>query len=198
MFELIDASRTESARLGRQFFDSQHNKHLGGILPNVNLPAYRSEWLAESLQEQKTSFQQEDTPETAITEASEVAIREVENGGRQTIIQGVEGSPRARWARVLTGDENCAFCVMLASRGADFRSQESAGGISSRTFHKGCDCKVVPVFNSDDWPGRDQYLQADKIYRNASQGVSGQKATLRAMRRYLKDNPQELDSVRAA
>lgn len=45
-----------------------------------------------------------------------------------------------RYARVPMGVETCTYCTMLASRGFDYRSEESAGHAS----HRGCDCLVVP------------------------------------------------------
>ena len=81
------------------------------------------------------------------------------------------------WARVLTGAENCAFCVMLASRGPVYSSAESAGRLNAaealsdadakgfaNTFHFSCDCVVVPVYSYKKWPGRDSWLEAKRIY----------------------------------
>jgi len=45
-----------------------------------------------------------------------------------------------RWARVLTGLENCTFCTMLASRGFVYGSESKA----SAGRHRNCDCRVVP------------------------------------------------------
>ena len=53
----------------------------------------------------------------------------------------------ARFARIPTGFETCTFCLMLASRGAVYRTRKSAGEF--RRFHRGCDCKVVPSFDPD-------------------------------------------------
>lgn len=56
-----------------------------------------------------------------------------------------------RYARVPTGPETCEWCIMLASRGFDFKSKKSAVGNykkKSRTGaashgHPGCDCRIV-------------------------------------------------------
>ncbi len=45
------------------------------------------------------------------------------------------------------GCETCAFCLMLASRGAVYHSRKTAGELMH--FHRGCDCKVVPGFEDD-------------------------------------------------
>lgn len=67
----------------------------------------------------------------------------------ETIIANV-GRDRDRgamFARVPTGFETCAFCLMLASRGAVYHSRKTAGEWGR--FHRGCDCKVVPSFEGD-------------------------------------------------
>lgn len=92
--------------------------------------------------------------------------RLVEQAGRQTITRNARRDPAApRWARVPIGP-TCAWCLMLASRGAVFLTEASAGGGRGGTvFHPYCDCQPVPV-----WPGqsppydvaalRDIYVQA--------------------------------------
>lgn len=45
-----------------------------------------------------------------------------------------------RWARVPTGRETCGYCFMLASRGFEYVSEDTAKAGS----HVGCDCIVVP------------------------------------------------------
>lgn len=67
----------------------------------------------------------------------------------ETIIANV-GRDRDRgamFARVPTGTETCAFCLMLASRGAVYHTRKTAG--EWRHFHRGCDCKVAPSFEGD-------------------------------------------------
>lgn len=51
-----------------------------------------------------------------------------------------------RYARVPQGEKTCDFCIMLASRGPIYWSEESAGAFSK--FHPHCDCKVVPFFGT--------------------------------------------------
>ena len=67
----------------------------------------------------------------------------------ETIIanEGRDRDKGAMFARVPTGFETCAFCLMLASRGAVYHSRKTAGEWGR--FHRGCDCKVVPSFEGD-------------------------------------------------
>lgn len=56
-----------------------------------------------------------------------------------------------RWARQLTGAENCGFCAMLASRGAVYGSDDKA----RFTAHDNCDCTAT-IVTGDDYEGVDQ------------------------------------------
>ncbi|AEJ92328.1 head maturation protease [Mycobacterium phage DroogsArmy] len=90
------------------------------------------------------------------------------------------------WARVATGNETCAWCLMLISRGPVYVGAESAGldldddtaarmiagGEDVRPFmeewHTGCDCKVVPVFDIGSWSGFNAWKRAESLWEDAS------------------------------
>lgn len=81
---------------------------------------------------------------------------------------------RIRWARIPVG-ETCAWCISLASLGAWYLSEESAGG-NGNDFHFKCDCAVVPYTSPDEIAGyasslgryRDWYATADKDARDGN------------------------------
>ena len=52
-----------------------------------------------------------------------------------------------RFARVTSGRNTCAFCLMLAGRGAVYWSRKTAGEFNH--WHTHCSCKVVPGFSGD-------------------------------------------------
>ena len=56
------------------------------------------------------------------------------------------GLTPGKWARVPVGD-TCAWCLMLASQGAWYVSEESALGKEAGHYHDDCDC--VAVFHAD-------------------------------------------------
>lgn len=68
---------------------------------------------------------------------------------RDTVQQSARRS-RAAWARVPTGRETCAFCILAASRGAVYHTAQTAG--ADRKFHGDCDCQVVLVRGPQDFP----------------------------------------------
>lgn len=70
--------------------------------------------------------------------------------GRDTVAVNTRRDPAGpRWARVPVG-KTCAFCLTLASRGAAYRSEESARG--ARKFHGSCDCTPAPFWPNDPYP----------------------------------------------
>ena len=72
--------------------------------------------------------------------------------GKNTMVLNAERDPaRPRWARIPVG-KTCAWCLMLASRGAVYRSAASAG--DAKDFHNEDDCQVHPSWdNGRDLPG---------------------------------------------
>ena len=68
---------------------------------------------------------------------------------RETI-QGTAHASNVAWARVPSGDETCAFCMMAASRGAVYRTSGTAG--ADRDWHGDCNCGVVMVRDESDYP----------------------------------------------
>jgi hypothetical protein len=220
MYPLVEQARNESSDLARTFYDAQRAQHN----PNADrLDVYRApyalDWLAEALNPAKDDFLRPgDDNEGAITKTALIVAKEVENGGRRTQLYAVQDDSLVKgWARVATGRETCAFCMMLVSRGPVYLTAESAGFDANDTsaaqilargdnseidelmtrWHPGCDCKVVPVYDRSSWPGRDAYLQAAKFWREHTKGFSGNDA-LNALRRAIDNGEVDPTSIAAA
>jgi hypothetical protein len=106
----------------------------------------------------------------------------------------------AGWARVATGRETCAFCLILVSRGPVYRAASTTGlklsdpaaldkflageDVSEwmTQWHPNCDCKVVPVFDSVSWAGASAQDRALRIWKNQTKDTFG-KDSLNAFRR---------------
>ena len=91
------------------------------------------------------------------------------------------------WARVATGDETCAWCMMLVSRGPVYYSADSAGSmlvsqewlnevsegadavLPMNEWHTGCDCTVMPVYDENDWPGKSDADEALEKWKDAAE-----------------------------
>ncbi len=83
----------------------------------------------------------------AIAHVAGTMGRAVRNHARATMRSNTDRYG-GRYARVPTGDKTCAFCLMLASRGFVYRSEDSAGEFDQ--YHDGCDCVVVASFDTDN------------------------------------------------
>ena len=53
------------------------------------------------------------------------------------------------FARVTSGRNTCAFCLMLASRGAVYHTRQSAGELGQ--YHRHCSCKIVPSYSGNQY-----------------------------------------------
>lgn len=88
--------------------------------------------------------------------------------GRDTIALSTGRDPaKPRWARVPVG-KTCAFCLMTASRGAVYRSEDSAG----RKYHGDCDCTATPIWAGQPYP---EGYDPDALYEqyNAARQAAG-------------------------
>jgi hypothetical protein len=195
LYPEVEQKRQQSSALARDFYDSQRAVSVPDLPRHDRLlEPYQFEWFVESMEPLRERFSQENTPEPVMAAFALQVVREVENAGRKQIIKAVKSDealqtkidtgPKVRkrykkdgsksdlvrgWARVATGDETCAWCLMLVSRGPtyykasrggldlpDWEAQEriAAGEDVSKymeEWHTGCDCKVIPVFKSQDW-----------------------------------------------
>lgn len=78
------------------------------------------------------------------------------------------------WARVPSGAEPCAFCLMLASRGGVYRSEGTAGG--DKDYHGYCRCVPELVDGPETYPdGYDPDALYD-AYSNARQQAGSGKS----------------------
>jgi hypothetical protein len=79
-------------------------------------------------------------------------------GGNQTILTAVQRDKKALgWARITSGSP-CAFCRMLSSRGATYRSERSA------TFepHDHCSCTAEPIYHNTVLDQSEEHLSEFK------------------------------------
>ena len=73
-----------------------------------------------------------------------------------------------RYARVPSGRETCAFCFMLASRGFVYYTKQSAGEGFGHSYHRHCDCIIVPGFHEGTGINADKQIEGyepSKLYK---------------------------------
>ncbi|SDJ74642.1 hypothetical protein [Streptomyces indicus] len=128
--------------------------------------------------------------------AAGAADREVLRGGRDLLHTASATDPRViGWARV-TDTDPCAWCAMLASRGAVYRTRD-AGQLRGRAgqtppavdpedlakYHDLCHCQVLPIYSRTDWlPEQGRAFR--ELWDEATQGHTGQDA-INAYRRAI-------------
>ena len=232
IYPVIEKQRSASARLARDFYDSQRKLHVPELPRNsVDLVGSDFETFVKNMEPARKRMSQENSPDTALSTFALRSVREVENAARNQIIHAVnedeqlaeiiehpstsrkrdvsqqKKQPETRnktnqekvaeqlaqpkklvrgWARVATGEETCAWCLMLISRGPVYQGADKAGldledleamemiaagedvsGFMDQ-WHDGCDCKVVPVFKLDDWSGKQAADKALDLWNKAA------------------------------
>lgn len=193
IFPHVEEARRQSSHLGRRFFDAQRGEHLPGApRHDVDLAPYSFESFVKDMEPARRRFQFEDATDHDAGQIGLLAARVAENAGRRTIIRAVEtddypdthpetGTVRG-WARVATGRETCSWCLMLVSRGPVYQFASTAGLNTDddtaadmvaqgeditplmNQWHAGCDCKVVPVYDKQNWVGRDEADRALELW----------------------------------
>ncbi|MCZ0973156.1 hypothetical protein O1L55_20680 [Streptomyces albulus] len=87
--------------------------------------------------------------------------RQILNGGRNQIINNVTNDKQAvGWYRIAHGN-SCAFCLMLASRGAVYKTEWSA----DFQAHDHCACDAAPVFSYKE-PDHHIGAKARELWKN--------------------------------
>ncbi|QGH79685.1 capsid maturation protease [Gordonia phage Anon] len=197
LFPEVQRQYAEAAALARGFYDSQRELHHPELPRNERLlTELEWEWFVRNMDGARPGMSQADSPPAAVTNLTLRAVREVEMAGRRQIIGAVNDDPQTiqGWARVATGRETCAWCLMLISRGPTYLGSETAGldlddesaaemyrdaGGDLTKFradteeyiqqwHAGCDCLVVPVFNRNAWPGLAAQKRAEQLWISAT------------------------------
>lgn len=120
------------------------------------------------------------------------------NAGRESMVGFTNQDSKARgWARVPRPDA-CAFCRMLGTRGAVYKSADTAGRTAANAgftgdglfkFHDNCHCTVEPLFGAAYEPVA--HVRADQeLWAEATKGHTGQDA-INAFRRavYAQQHP---------
>lgn len=97
-----------------------------------------------------------DAREEATKAIAASVARHVQNGGRQTLYDGIQADPLALGYIRVTKQDPCFFCAMLASRGIVFgidsfdESDPRFTGAGTAKVHDSCACSLKPVYDTAD------------------------------------------------
>lgn len=179
--ELVAAYGSVAAALGADFYDqlreqagapNRFRADLADPVP-ADRAAAAARWAAGPL------FGG-DGARAALDHAAGAVQRLVQQPGRDTIALNVRRDPaRPGWARVPRG-RGCAFCRMLAGRGAVYSSAKAAGHM--RAYHDHCKCSAVPVWRGQALPYDADALEREYLRARKEAGSGSTKRVLAQMR----------------
>lgn len=186
---LTEQGRTRSAAIARTYYQSYRAaERLRGATPPdpVLLPweagariSYDVTGPVAAAQALKAGRSRTEASDIAFVRLAGSVSRMVLNAGRETVTQMVGADPALiGWIRVTT-EKPCAFCAMLATRGAVYR--QAGAGFRA---HDHCACTAEPVARNDHaaWPERNRQLL--QTWNDATRGLTGSEAR-RAFRRAI-------------
>lgn len=167
MPDLMDTYAPMSAELAAQFYDETRDK----VKP-------RSSWLSilapgpssDRLQDRigwavKGLFAPEPKPQAALSLLSGETQLEIADTARETVQLNAEADPaQPRYSRHASANA-CAFCALMATRGAVYRSANAAG--AAKKYHAHCHCVAIPVFEGDEDESPPYVLDWERAYRSA-------------------------------
>lgn len=159
MPDLVDTYGASAALIAADYYDevtSGFGANVAAVLDDsigAGQVAGSTRWALGPL------FAEEPDAEAAAALMRQVIDRLVKQSARNTI-HNASKRDGVGYARVPSGSETCAFCLMLASRGPVYGTAKDAGGEGNR-FHGDCDCVPTPMRDHRDYP--DGY-DPDELY----------------------------------
>ncbi|MDX2757905.1 VG15 protein [Streptomyces europaeiscabiei] len=180
---VVDQYAQTSAALGAEFYEAQRDA--AGVTGSFTVPVAdpppegKSEvslrWATKDVWEREpdvaTPAQLEPLDvrlEQAEKKAGLVAQKLVADTGRSTVLEAVRQDRQATaWARSAALGA-CAFCKLLASRGAVF----ARDAVDFRA-HDGCSCGIVVVFAGQRFEPSPQAREWARLYQEYAAGHSG-------------------------
>ncbi|MCK2239392.1 MULTISPECIES: hypothetical protein [unclassified Crossiella] len=159
----IARHRATSQRLSAQYYQRFRGLEIGRdgwSLPRLtDSPAWRAALLVSLLvtgpvRIKRLTGRGMDPRQAADHAAPAVAaatVRQARAAGRAAMLAYLRSDPRALGYMRVTDGDPCAFCAMLASRGAVYLTKSSAltdKGNPEDGYHDGCGCEAEPVYTT--------------------------------------------------
>lgn len=136
----------------------------------------------------RTAIRGGKTPERAsqiaLSQTSGAIVRLVQNSGRETIVNTILRDDKAHGVARVTDGKPCAFCAMLASRGAVYKSEMTA----DFKAHDKCGCQAEPIYSLGgrySLPNAAQAERWNSLYEEHAAGTSDPIAAFRKAYREL-------------
>ena len=138
------------AQLAAEFYDGLREEEVGaplGAVADSGREAAATEGAVRAFADKLVDGK----PEQFVELCLERLDYEGKVAASQTVLNNAKRDrARPRFARVPTGAETCDFCLMLASRGFVYHTEQTASHA-----HSGCDCRTVPSWRAYEVGGYD-------------------------------------------
>ncbi len=166
----VAASYQEEFRKAEKVAGRAAIKLGAALTPADALNAIRGAGLSGIINARQRGFSPQAAARNGLVKVLGTATRLVLGGGRDTILESVAADTQVtHWQRVTSG-EPCAFCAMLATRGAAFTAEESAGFEA----HDHCSCSAEAAYEGSAMPLTSQALRSQ--WDTVTAGLSGDDA----------------------
>ena len=191
------AAASVSAALWEDIYYNDTGSRLEALLPEDDL----DDRFGDAAKEVLGKSIEADDWDSALSFLAGITTKAVHDYARRTQMDNTKrvarkrykGSGEARYMRIPTGAETCAWCLMLAGRGPIYVSALSAGSderelneMGAYHYHMWCDCDVIASFSKDfgiggyDWHVYENEYKAARAYDD--QGRVDLSETLHNMR----------------
>jgi hypothetical protein len=176
---LVNVHRRTSSALGSAFYEAfrKAERVAGSPTPRAADPVDEKRvvgsMFATGLASTRKALGAGMTPEAAMRAAlvgtSGALARHILNGGRDSLLGSIAADPKTQgWIR-MTGGDPCAFCALLAGRGAVYA--ESSADFQA---HDHCSCFAEPLYEGSELPAENQRFKAAYDRAIASARESGE------------------------
>ncbi len=164
---LVEESAEAAATAALEWYEKQ--RELGGVARAYS-PAMPTTLVDENEAAKIVGAALRDLREGAgrarvLARLSDGARKLISDAGRATTQHAAERDPnKPRYARVPTGAETCAWCMLWASRGFVYKSEETA---QFKRSHFKCDCQIVPSWDRHPHIRGYDHKQYERMYKQA-------------------------------
>ena len=156
---IVDKYGTVAGRLACERYEALREEQVGGGYSAVSASLPTTDYIASVVRSQADQLWSDD-PSVMASTCGEIASRLIAQQARNTTMANVDqensgGRRRVRYCRVPTGPTTCAWCIMLAGLGWQYRSSATAAA----SGHAHCDCVIEPSW--EEHPSIDGYSDKD-------------------------------------
>ena len=165
-----------ASELGAQWYEYCRSLSIAGGYTAKVSDVERSHVIHDANKQIDKLFEGKAGKRTLVSMLSNVVSNTVYNQARETIFDNLEAEAGSSYSRdsaafrkkigygIVTAPKACAFCIVLASRGYVYRSDDVS-------FHEHCKCVPVPFCDTRQISGYDKILEAHREKYDAAEKV---------------------------